>query len=494
MTTAWDKLVTRLEEMHDFASALKLLHWDQQVMMPPRAAPARARTAATIESAAHRLLTSPEIGELIEELSSASDLDTVQRASLRVLERDHTLATKVPEDLVRAIAEAQGLAYSAWTEARPASDFAKLQPRLERLVDLKKQEADALGWTEERYDALLDQYEPGVKTSDLTPLFDELVEGLRPITDEVLGRAEEGRDWMFAAYDERRQTAFCAWLVEQLGFDIDGGRLDESPHPFTMGISPGDVRQTTRVERTGVFGSVYAALHETGHALYEQGIPTEWRDLPVGRVPSLGMHESQSRLWENQVGRGRPFTDYLLPHLKERFPDELGTVEREDFYRGVNQVRRSLIRVNADELTYNLHIALRLELELSLFRDELAVADLPDAFDEAMEKHLGIRPKDHADGVLQDMHWSIGAFGYFPTYTLGTLYAAALYDAAERDLGRLDDDLRSGDTSRLLGWLRDRIHSRGYMVEAQSLVEEVAGEPVGGAPLLAYLRAKFSEA
>jgi carboxypeptidase Taq len=490
---AWDKLVARLDEMHDFSSALKVLHWDQQVMMPPGGAAARARVVATIESAAHRLLTSPEIGDLIEELSATGDLDDVQRASVRVLARDHALATKVPEDLVRAIAEAQGLAYSAWTEARPASDFAKLQPHLERLVELKKQEADALGWAEERYDALLDQYEPGAKTSDLTPLFDELVEGLRPITDEVLGRAQTGDDWMYASYDEDRQTSFCAWLVEQLGFDLTGGRLDKSPHPFTIGVGPGDVRQTTRTERTGVFGSVYAALHETGHALYEQGIPPEWRGLPVGRVPSLGMHESQSRLWENQVGRSRPFTDYLLPQLKERFPEELGMVEPESFYRGVNAVRRSLIRVNADELTYNLHIALRLGLELALFRDDLAVVDFPDAFDQAMEKHLGIRPDDHATGVLQDMHWSIGAFGYFPTYTLGTLYAAALYNRAERELGGLTEDLRAGDTSRLLEWLRHNIHSRGYSADAQTLVEDVVGEPVGAGPLLGYLREKYSD-
>jgi carboxypeptidase Taq len=493
MAAAWESLVTKLDELDDFSSALKLLHWDQQVMMPPEGARGRARTVATIEAASHRLLTAPRIGELIAELSSAEGLDDVQAASLRVLRRDYEMATKVPDELVRELAEVQGLAYAAWTRARPADDFAILQPHLERLVELKKREADALGWEHERYDALLDQYEPGATARGLAPMFEELVEGLKPLTDAALERSEPGADWLYASYEEGKQQAFCAWLVEQLGFDTSSGRLDRSPHPFTMGVGVGDVRQTVRTESSGVFGAVYAAMHETGHALYEQGIPRELRGLPVGRVPSLGMHESQSRLWENQVGRSRAFTDYLLPHLKERFPEELGMVTPENFYAGVNRVQRSLIRVTADELTYNLHIAVRLELELAVFRDELEVAALPSAFNAAMDRHLGIQPQSDADGVLQDMHWAIGAFGYFPTYTLGTLYAAALYDRAAQDLDGLEDDIRSGDTKRLLQWLRERIHTRGYMLESGALVEEVVGEPVGAKPLLAYLTDKYSE-
>ncbi|CAN5621995.1 carboxypeptidase M32 [soil metagenome] len=493
MASSWDTLVTKLHELHDFSSALKLLHWDQQVMMPPEGAPGRARAIATIQGAAHRLLTAPEIGELIEQLRTDESLDEIQGASVRVLARDHAKATKLPNELVRAIAETQGLAYAAWTRARPAADFSMLAQHLERLLDLKKQEADALGWTEERYDALLDEYEPGAKTSQLAPMFEELVAGLKPISDGALGREDSGSDWLFASYDEDKQQAFCGWLVEQIGFRTDGGRLDKSPHPFTIGIGSGDVRQTMRTEASGVFGSIYAAMHETGHALYEQGIPTEMRGLPVGRVPSLGMHESQSRLWENQVGRGHAFVDFLLPHLKERFPDELGMVTREDFYRGVNRVRRSFIRVSADELTYNLHVALRFKLELALFRDQLAVADLPAAWNDAMDEQLGIRPENDAEGVLQDMHWSIGAFGYFPTYTLGTLYAAAIYKRAHEELGDLDEELRRGDTSRLLAWLRDKVHGQGYLLQAGELVEKVVGEAVGPGPLLGYLDEKYSD-
>jgi carboxypeptidase Taq len=286
---------------------------------------------------------------------------------------------------------------------------------------------------------------------------------------------------------------FCRWLVAQLQFDLAQGRLDTSPHPFTLPIAPGDIRQTTRVDRNALLMSIYAAIHETGHALYEQGIPNEWRDLPVGTFPSLGMHESQSRLWENNVGRSRAFTDWLLPNLKARFPEELGMVNPEEFYRGVNHPRRTLIRVSADELTYNLHVALRFEIEAALIRGDLQVSELPAVWNDAMERYLGIRPANDADGVLQDMHWSISAIGYFPTYTLGTIYAAAFFAKANADLGDQSEEFGRGDTTRLLEWLRERIHSRGYLVDAKDLAEEVVGEPVGARPLLDYLRDKYGE-
>ena len=493
MTQTWEQLLERLRELEDFSTALKLLHWDQQVLMPAGGAPARARTIGTIESAAHRLLVAPEIGELLDALAQEDALDDVQRASVRVLARDYERATKIPDDLVRASAEARGHAYQAWTRARPESDFSILSPHLERLVELKKQEADALGWEVERYDALLDQYEAGTTTGDVAAMFAELVPGLKPLVDSVLERPEaDPPGFLFASYDENRQKAFCDWLVRQLGFDLSNGRLDLSPHPFTMHVAAGDVRQTTRTEPTGVLSSIYAAIHETGHALYDQGFPPEWLGLPVGRAPSLGMHESQSRLWENQVGRSRAFTDFMLPHLRERFPDEIGMVTPDEFYRGVNRVARTFIRVSADELTYNLHVALRFELEVALFRDELSVRDLPGAWDDAVEEHLQIRPPDDAQGVLQDMHWSIGAFGYFPTYTIGNLYAAALYARVEAELGQLDQELRAGDTARLLKWLRDKVHRCAYLYEAKQLMEKVVDEPVTARPLLDYLGSKYS--
>jgi carboxypeptidase Taq len=493
MNKAWNDLLPRLRELADLGSAGALLQWDQAVMMPPGGGASRARALSTVESVFHERLTDPAIGDLLEELRAADDLDQDQGASVRVLAHDYEKATKVPEDLVRALAEAKGLAYIAWTEARPAPDFSLVAKELERLIDLKKEEADALGWEDDRYDPLLDYYEPGMKTAEVAAMFEDLVDGLKPVVDAVLGVIGDAPEFLSSSYDVDRQTAFCQWLAEKVGFAADKGRIDTSPHPFTMPVSAGDIRQTTLADDRNLLMSVYAVMHETGHALYEQGIPDEMRDLPVGRHPSLGMHESQSRLWENQVGRSRPFTDFLLPHLKERFPQEIGMASPDDFYRGVNHVRRSYIRITADELTYNLHVALRFELEYKIFRDELSVPDLPDAWDAAMEKHLGIRPDSQANGVLQDMHWTIGHLGYFPTYTIGNIYGAAFYDKALADLGDISEEMRSGDTTRLLEWLREHIHREAYRYDAKELAARVTGGPVTPKPLLDYLTEKYSD-
>lgn len=493
MASAWERLLPRLIELVDLGSAVRLMSWDQAVMLPPKGAPARARAMATLQGFLHEKLTSAEVGELIEELVTDDSLDEVQRASTRNLKRDYDKATKVPPELVKEIAEAEGLAYQAWTEARPANDFSKLQPHLEKMLDLKKQEADALGWENERYDALLDLFEPDMGAAEAEALFKDLIAGLKPLSEEILATVPERPAFLVTTYDPTVQMEFSQWLVVRLGFDTEAGRLDRSPHPFTAGLGKGDVRQTTRTIPDELMASIYATAHETGHALYEQGLPEEWSDLPVGSSPSLGMHESQSRLWENHVGRGRAFTSFMFPHLKERFPEELGAVSFDDFYRGANDVRRTLIRVHADEVTYNLHVALRFEIELALFRDELEVEDLPDAWDDAMERHLGIRPPDAADGVLQDMHWSIGAWGYFPTYTLGTLYAAAFFATAEEDLDGLDDDLTKGECGRLLQWLRDNIHSKGYLYPAKELGEQVLGGELTVEPFLKHLQAKYSQ-
>ncbi|MDQ3915944.1 MAG: carboxypeptidase M32 [Actinomycetota bacterium] len=491
MSTAWETLLPRLHEIADLAAALRLLHWDQAVMMPPAGGGSRARAIATLEGLLHERMTAPEMGAALDDLRDDATLDDETQAHVRVLRRDYEKATKVPPDLVKELAELEGLAYQAWTEARPASDFSVLRPHLERMVRLKKEQADALGWEGERYDALLDTYEPEMLTDEVEAMFAELTNGLRPLVEEVVGAAPDTPEFLTRTYDPDKQEAFSQWLVEKLGFDTHGGRLDTSPHPFTAQIAPGDVRQTTKADPKDLMMSVFATIHETGHALYEQGIPERLAGLPAGHAPSLGIHESQSRMWENQVGRSRAFTEFMLPHLKEHFPEELGMITPTEFYTGANHPRRTLIRVTADELTYNLHVALRFEIEVALFRDELGVADLPDAWDAAMEKHLGIRPDGHADGVLQDMHWSIGAMGYFPTYTLGNLYAAAFYARARQDLADLDSDLRRGDGSRLLQWMREKIHSRAYLKPAKELGEEVLGEPLSARPYLDYVGDKF---
>lgn len=493
MSSRWERLTAKLHELADVKSATSLLGWDQLVMMPRAGGAARSRALATMESIVHDRLVDPSFGELIQELSGDDTLDDDQKATLRVLRRDYEQATKMPPELVRALAEAEGLAYEAWAEARPAADFSLFQEQLETLVRLKKEQADALGFERERYDALLDLYEPAMTTARVEQLFDELLTGLRPIADAVLDKAGDRPAFLNRSYDTKKQESFSDKLVEKLDFDLSGGRLDTSPHPFTAHIAAGDVRQTTRFQESSLLSSIYATMHETGHALYDQGIPEPNVGLPIGRAPSLGFHESQSILWENNVGRSRAFTDFLLPQLKDHFPEELGMLSPEEFYAGVNHPQRTLIRVDADELTYNFHIALRVELELGLFRDELAVGDLPDAWDAAMEKHLGIRPENHSEGVLQDMHWAIAIQGYFPTYTLGTLYASAFFKKAQEELGDLADELRRGDSSRLLAWLRENVHRHGYRYEAPELAERILGAPLTPEPFLQHLRTKYND-
>lgn len=493
MQKLWDSLSARIREINDINSAYSLLEWDQAALMPPKGGEVRATALATMAKLSHERLVDPALGDLLDELSEDGSLDQIQAATVRVLKRERDKATKVPVKLVTELKEAEMRGYQEWVEARPASDFDRFRPFLENTIRLKKEEADALGWEVERYDACLDHFEPDMTTKELEVLFARLTEGLQPLAAAILDAAGDKPAFLNDTYEAAKQIDFCNELVDRIGFDRAGGRLDFSPHPFTMGIGHGDVRQTLRVEEDDLMMSIYAAIHETGHALYDQGFPESMRGLPVADAPSMGMHESQSRLWENHVGRSRAFSEYLLPGLKDLFGTQLGNVDPDEFYRGINHPERSLIRVQADEVTYNLHIALRFELELALFRDELQVADLPDAWDAAMEKHLGIRPENHSEGVLQDMHWSDGYFGYFPTYSLGTLYAAAFHEKLVADTGGVDDDLRRGDASRVLGWLRENVHSQGYLFTAKQLAMNILGVELTPDPFLNHIRTKYSE-
>ena len=493
MGDAWERLLPRLTEIRDLSSTLSLLSWDQHVMMPATGASARARSMATIEGLLHSRMTAPEIDELLGELEASPPEDPARAASVRVLRRDHDRATKVPDELVREIAEHQSKCFHSWSEARAASDFDLLLSDLERMIALKKDEADAIGYAGERYDALLDSFEPEMTTADVETLFGDLVQRLKPLADSILDRAGERPAFLSDDYEVEKQEAFCQWLIGVVGFDTRSGRLDRSPHPFTMHIGTGDVRETTRYDPTDLLMSIRATMHETGHALYEQGLPEELHDLPVGHIRSLGLHESQSRMWEIQVGQSRPFADFMLPHLKERFPAQLGNLGPDEFYAGINHPRRSMIRVISDEVTYNLHIALRFELELALFRDELDVADLRDAWNDAMERHVGIRPENDAEGVLQDMHWAIGGLGYFPTYTLGTLYAAAFFARAASDLGDLSEEFRRGETGRLLEWLRTNIHKHASTAPGKEIGERVLGTALTVDPFIEHLRTKYGE-
>ena len=482
-------------ELIDLTRVAELIGWDQETMMPPKGAPYRARQSAALHGLLHERLTRPRVGELLDALAepvAGGHLAPVDAATVRELRRDYDRAVKVPGELVREMAQATSEGVEIWRRAREDSDFTAFAPALEHLIELKRQVAEHVGYSGHIYDALLDEYEAGLTVEQLSPLFDELRRGTVALLDELRAAPRQpDRLALERAYDIEKQWGFGQQLVRWIGFDLEAGRIDRSTHPFASGIAPGDVRLTTRLSPNDLATSMFGNLHEGGHGLYEQGLDPDLANTYIGQYVSLGIHESQSRLWENMVGRGRPFWQFAYPQLQAVFPEQLGDVDLDSFVQAINQVRPSLVRVEADEVTYNLHIILRYELEVQLISGDLAIRDLPAAWNEKMKQGLGLTPPNDALGVLQDTHWAVGYFGYFPTYTLGNLYAAQLWAAARRDLPDLDERLARGECGPLLAWLRDRIHRHGKIYTPVELIERATGAPPQPEHLLTYLRDKF---
>ncbi len=502
----------RLAETFDLQRAAAVLEWDQETHMPPGGAEARAHGIATLRRLAHERFTDPAVGGWLERLDRtlaerpAGDLD---RALVRVARRDYARATLLPGAWVSSFAEATSRAREAWKAAREADDFAAFAPHLERVLDLNVEKADRFrpllrqergaayapgSDGEARYDALLDEFEPGATTAEVSAVFGELRAGLVPLVEAIAGRPQPEDGFLRRPYDEAAQWAFGLEVAEAFGYRLANGRQDRSAHPFSTAFAPSDVRITTRLDPAFFPTAFFGTLHETGHALYEQNVAPELDRTPLADGTSLGMHESQSRLWENLVGRSRPFWRWAFPRAQARFPEALRGVDEGAFFRAVNRVQPSLIRVEADELTYHLHVLLRFEIERELVAGHLAVADVPQAWNDGMRRLLGLTPPSDADGCLQDIHWSLGALGYFPTYTLGTLMSRQLFDAARRDLGgadALDAAFAAGDFSGLLGWLKENIHRYGRAVTAGDLLHRATGQTLSAAPWLAYAREKF---
>ena len=488
---AYEQFCERIRELSDLGNSAGYLSWDQEVCMPKRGAEARAQALGTLAGIHHEKLTDQGLVDLIEALQG-QDLDDNAAINVREAARTQQRALNLPKELVVELSRTQSLAHEAWVEARSADDFGHFQPWLEKLLELQRRVADAVGYEGSVYNAFLDEYEPHARVEQMGPLLEQLRVRLVPLVGAILDKAR-GTDPAFAGHwDVDRQESFGRQVIGDLGFDWDAGRLDVSVHPFCGGAGPHDVRLTTRYQADQLTSSLFGIIHETGHGLYEQGLPGEQAGLPVCESISLGIHESQSRMWENMVGRSRPFWQYQLPRLQAVFP-ELKNVDVEQMYREVNRVEASMIRVEADEVTYNLHILLRFELEQAMVSGEISVADLPGLWNERMESYLGIRPANDAEGVLQDIHWSGGLMGYFPTYTLGNLYAAQFFVQAREDLGDLDEQFDRGDTATLLRWLRENIHSQGRRLTATELVTQVTGRPLGIDDLMNYLEGKFGE-
>ena len=493
---AIETLKTHLATIADLRATASILRWDQETYMPARGAAGRAEQLGTLTRLAHERFASPQTQTLLaaaEGVQDQLDPDSDEAALVRMTRRDYDRQSRLPADFVAARARAATLSTQIWREARRRNDFAAFRPSLAEMVDFARREADYIGFEVHPYDALLDRYEPGMTAKDVDRLFTRLREVTVPFVRVIIegGRPVED-NFLRADYDIAQQRAFGVAVAESFGYEFSRGRLDESVHPFETSFHPDDVRITTRYQRAFLPSAMFAIFHETGHALYEQGIPAALARTCIGHGASMGLHESQSRMWENLVGRSRPFWQHYYPILQDYFP-ALRHVELETFYRAVNRVQPSLIRVEADEVTYNLHIMLRYELEKQLLEGTLVVQDLPEAWNDRMQAYLGVRPPTDADGVMQDTHWSSGSIGYFPTYTLGNVISVQLFEAARQSQTTLLDDIRQGRFETLLGWLRQRVHRHGRKFLPMEIIKRATGMELTPEPYLRYLRSKFSD-
>ncbi|MDX1945283.1 MAG: carboxypeptidase M32 [Pirellulaceae bacterium] len=495
MSSSLDELRQLARQAALLESIESALGWDERTYMPPAAGEYRAEQMTYIAGLVHQRRTDPRIGQLLGELATsplAADKHGDAATTIRELRRDYDKHVKLPQSLVEEMTRASVLGQQAWVLARQNNDFASFAPHVERLFRLKRQQAECLGYAGHPYDALLDDYEPGAKTTEVAQVLADLRAELVPLVRAIM---ESGRrapvEIVGRNYPAAAQEAFGKAAAAAIGFDFSRGRLDVTHHPFCSSIGPHDCRITTRYDEKFFNSAFFGILHEAGHGIYDQGLRTEQFGLPPGTYLSLGIHESQSRMWENLVGRSEPFWRHFFPQLQAAFPAAVANVALADFHFAINHVEPSLIRVEADEATYNLHIIVRFELEQALLTGDLPVADLPAAWRDKYREYLGIEPPHDKDGCLQDIHWSAGLIGYFPTYSLGNLYAAQLFEQADRDLGGLAEQFARGEFVPLKKWLNRQIHERGRCYSPAELAKLITGQPLSHAPLVRHLRGKF---
>ncbi len=491
------ELKTRLMEINDLNSANALLSWDQATYMPPGGAPARARQQATLGRLAHEKFIDPAIGRLLDDLQAYGEslpYDSDDASLIRVTRREYEKLVKVPASFVAELNSHSTLSYQAWTEARPANDFKSMRPLLDKTVDLSQRLANFFPGYESIADPLIDFYDYGMRASNIRALFAELRGQLVPIVQAITSQPVADDACLRLTYPEDKQLAFGLDVIKRFGYDFNRGRQDKTHHPFMTKFSLGDVRITTRVKENDFGDAFFSATHEGGHALYEQGIRMDFEGSPLAGGTSAGVHESQSRLWENLVSRSRGFWQFFYPQLQEVFPGQLKSVSLETFYRAINTVRRSLIRTDADEVTYNLHVMLRFDLELDLLEGRLDVKDLPEAWHARYQADLGIRAPDDRDGALQDVHWYAGIVGgSFQGYTLGNILSAQFFDAALKAHPEVPNQIAHGEFGTLHGWLTENIYQHGSKFTASELVERATGGPMTIEPYVRYLHTKYGE-
>lgn len=482
-----------LQKAADINNAAALLGWDQEVYMPPKGAPFRGRQLATLATMAHELLTSKRLGELLNILKDATDLNDIEKANVLRSNEDYSKNKKLSPEFVEQLSMQTSECFNAWIEARRANDFSLFAPSLTKMVELKRKQTQMYGYDNHPYNALLDEYEPGITVATLDNVFSGIRQQLPVILNAIRSAAQVDDSFFYKTYPKQQQWDFSMQILQAMGYDLEAGRQDLSEHPFSTSFAPTDVRVTTRVSEQNYASLLWSTIHEGGHALYEQGLPEDEYGMPAGAAASLGIHESQSRLWENCVGRSIGFWEHFYPELTKFFPQQLSGISAADFFKATNKVTPSFIRTEADEITYHFHVMIRYEIEKALIEGNLEVKDLPATWNALYEKYLGITPPDDMTGVLQDVHWSHGSFGYFPTYTLGSFYAAQFYAHAQKAIPTLEADIATGKMDELLSWLRSNIHRHGRRYTSEDLCELVTGSKLDTRHFLNYIQKKYEQ-
>jgi len=491
------ELTARLNEINDLGAAASVLTWDQTTYMPPGGASARAHQLATLQRLAHEQFIDPAIGRLLDELRPYEErlpYDSDAAALIRVARREYEVASKLPPSFVAELSSHSAAAYQAWTTARSANDFATMRPYLEKMVELSRQRANFYPGYEHIADPLIAAFDYGMKTSEVRTVFAELRAQLVPIVQAITAQQPANDAFLHQNFPEAQQVAFGMEVIKRFGYDLQRGRQDKTWHPYMTKFSMGDVRITTRFDEQDLSGGLFSTLHEAGHALYEQGVCMDLDRTPLSYGTSSGIHESQSRLWENLVGRSHGMWQFFYPQLQATFPEQLGSIGLDSFYRAINKVDRSLLRTESDEVTYNLHVIIRFDLELDLLEGRLAVRDLPEAWRERYRSDLGLIPPDDRDGVMQDMHWyAIQIGGVFQGYTLGNILSAQFFDTAVRAHPQIPEEFKQGEFGTLRDWLREHIYQHGSKFTPTELIQRVTGGSMTIEPYIRYLRTKYGE-
>lgn len=476
----------------DLNNASAVLGWDQEVYMPAKGFEVRGRQLATLASLAHEMLTSEAYGNQLQELAGRGDLADDEKRNVELSLEDYNKNKKLSAAFVEAITQQTSASYNAWIQSRKENKFSIYAPELDKMIQLKKQQASMYGYESNPYDALLDEYEKGASVALLDRVFGDVKQQLPVLLDKIKAAQQIDDSFFLRNYPKQAQWDFSMDVLRAMGYDFEAGRQDMSEHPFTTSFAPTDVRVTTRVDENNYSSLLWSSIHEGGHALYEQGLPIEQYGLPLGAAASLGIHESQSRLWENNVGRGKKFWHHFYPKLQQYFPQQLNDVSVEAFYKGMNKVEPSLIRTEADEVTYHFHVMIRYEIEKGLMNGDLFTEDLPEAWNGLYNKYLGVSAQDDKTGVLQDVHWAHGSFGYFPTYSLGSFYAAQFYQQAVKEMPTLADDIANGRLLGLREWLRGKVHQYGRRYTSEELCKQITGTGLDFKVFMQYAHEKYA--